>query len=517
MKRISAVVCVALAAVAAVAQTPSILQQIASRLTADALRADVSFLASDLLQGRGTPSPGLDIAAEYVAAQFRRGGLEPAGDDGYFQTAPFVQVAPSLDGLELSLTAAGQTIKADQASLTLQEAAAVDLKNVAAFKVSASDPALDALTPEQVQGKVLLVDIPDAPAGQAAAGAGGGRGAATMALRRVLRIPALSAKLHPSLLVIVRSAAAGGMGGGGGRGQRLREAAPSEAAMMPVLVVSDPAIRNALAAAKPGAIEATVSAHIAAPVVEQVKLRNVVAILRGSDPALKNTYILLTGHYDHLGVRGSGPGDHIYNGANDDASGTSSVIEIANTLAALPSRPKRSIVFIALFGEELGDLGSGYYARHPIFPLAGTVADVNLEQLGRTDESNVGTKLSQFNLTGFDFTNIAGVFRKAGEQTGVQVVKDEKNSDPFFTRSDNAAFANAGVPSTTLSVAYVYSDYHGAGDEWPKLDYDNMAKVDRTIALAALDLANSVETPQWDANNPKTAAFVKAHDALMAK
>ncbi|SPE33456.1 Peptidase M28 [Candidatus Sulfopaludibacter sp. SbA3] len=504
MKCKLALACGAFAAVAAVAQTTPVLQQIASRLTADALKADVSFLASDALQGRGTPSPGLDIAAEFIAAQFRRAGLEPAGDDGYFQTAPFAQVAPSLDGLQLSLSAGGQTITADKASLSIQEAAALDLKNAAAFKVSMGDPAsLDSLTLEQVQGKVLLVDLPDAPAGPAVPG--GGRGAA-MALRR---LPAAAAKLRPSLLVMLRSAA----GPAGGRAQRLREAMPTEGAAMPILVVSDAAIRNALAAAKPGPLEATVSAHIAAPTVEQVKLRNVVGILRGSDPALKETYVMLTAHYDHLGVRGSGPGDHIYNGANDDASGTASVIEIAAGLAALPSRPKRSIVFIALFGEELGDLGSGYYARHPIFPLARTVADVNLEQLGRTDESNVGQKLSQFNLTGFDFTNIAGVFRKAGEQTGVQVVKDEKNSDPFFTRSDNAAFANAGVPSTTLSVTYVFSDYHAVGDEWPKLDYDNMAKVDRTIALAALDIATSIETPQWDANNPKTAAFVKAREA----
>jgi len=262
-------------------------------------------------------------------------------------------------------------------------------------------------------------------------------------------------------------------------------------------------------------VEATVSAHIAAPKVEQVKLRNVVAILRGSDAAMKDSYVLLTAHYDHLGVRGTGPGDHIFNGANDDASGTASVIEIANALSALPSRPRRSIVFIALFGEELGDVGSAYYAHHPIFPLAKTIADVNLEQLGRTDESNVGTHANQFNLTGFDFTDIAGVFRKAGEQTGVQVVKDEKNSDPFFTRSDNAAFAIAGVPSTTLSVAYVYIDYHGAGDEWPKLDYDNMAKVDRTIALAALEIANNPETPHWNAANPKTEAFVKARAASL--
>lgn len=487
------------AAFAAEAQSPTLLQLISTRLTADALKADVSFLASDALEGRGTPSPGLDIAAEYIAAQFRRGGLEPAGDDGYFQTAHYEQVTPNFEGLELSVTADGQKVAAEKSALVLQDAVAADVKDASVLKVSMSDAsALDALTEEQVRGKVLVLELPDAAAGRGAA----------MTLRRA---PAAATKLHASLVVILRQAGGGGAAGGG-RGGRLREAAGAASPSVPVLVVSDPAVRNALVNAK----EATVSAHIAAPAVQQVKLRNVVAILRGTDPALKDTYVMLTGHYDHLGVRGSGPGDHIFNGANDDASGTSSVIEIANALAALP-RPKRSIVFMTVFGEELGDLGSGYYARHPIFPLVRTVADVNLEQLGRTDESNVGTHANQFNLTGFDFTNIAAVFRKAGEQTGVQVVKDEKNSDPFFTRSDNAAFANAGVPSTTLSVAYVYSDYHGAGDEWPKLDYENMAKVDRTIALAALDIANSVETPKWDTNNPKTAAFVKAREESLSK
>jgi hypothetical protein len=496
-----AVACAVLAAIAAAQNTPE-LQQIESRLTADSLKADVSFLASDALQGRGTPSPGLDIAAEYIASQFRRYGLEPAGDDGYFQTAPFSQMMVSTEGLEFSVSAGGKTLRAEKTALTVQEGAALDLKNAAAFKVSLADPAaLDALTAEQVRGRVLVVELPEA--------AGGGRGA-MMAMRRV---PAAAAKLQAALVVQLRAAGAQG----GGRGARLRETAPNEPATVPVLVISDPAIRTALGAAKPGPLAATISAHIAAPVVEQVKLRNVIAVLRGSDPALKDTYVMLTGHYDHLGVRGTGPGDHIYNGANDDASGTASVMEIGGALASLPKHPKRTIVFIALFGEELGDLGSGYYARHSLFPLAKTVADVNLEQLGRTDESNEPRKLSQFNLTGFDFTNIAAVFRKAGEQTGVKVVKDPKNSDPFFTRSDNAAFAAAGVPSTTLSVTYVYSDYHGVGDEWPKLDYENMAKVDRTIALAALDLANSIETPQWDASNPKTAAFVKARQASVGK
>ncbi len=278
------------------------------------------------------------------------------------------------------------------------------------------------------------------------------------------------------------------------------------AAPVAILSISDPAIRTALdAAAAP-----TISAHIAAPTVVPSKVRNVVGLLRGSDPALKDTYILISAHYDHLGIRDNGTPDHIYNGADDDGSGTASVIEIANALAALPTRPRRSIVFMTQFGEEKGDLGSRYYVQHPIFPLAKTIVDVNLEQLGRTDDLE-GPRVGAFNLTGFDYTDLPAVFRRAGEpdrHPDDQARKEQR--DAYFTRSDNAAFADAGVPSTTLSVAYDFPDYHKAGDEWPKLDYENMAKVDRTVALAALDIANNPQAPKWDASNPKTERFVKA-------
>src|SRR5207244_2252660 len=173
------------------AQLSPTARQIASRLTANSLKADVSFLASDALQGRATPSPGLDIAAEYIAAQFRRAGLEPAGDDGYFQSAA-LQSTPNPDGRELTLEAGEATLKAGKDSVTLLEPAAADLSHVPA------------------------------------------------------------------------------------------------------------------------------SVHIATPAAQSVKVRNVAGLLRGSDPALKDTYVLITGHYDHLGVRGEGAGDHIYNGANDD-------------------------------------------------------------------------------------------------------------------------------------------------------------------------------------------------------
>jgi hypothetical protein len=491
----------ALAACAAVAQAPSIGQIVASRLTADGLKADVSFLASDALEGRGTPSRGLDLAAEYIASQFRRSGLEPAGDDGYFQTASYETVTLNSTGLALTFETSGSTIQAKQASLTIQEGAALDLTRAAIVKAAMDAAAVDALTPDQVRGKVLAL-LPAEATDQPSRGAAGNAANAVMR-----RLPALGAKLQPVLILIVRSTPQPA----GNRSARLREAAGIDGAA-PIFAVGDAAIRSALDA-RPGA-EAAVSVHIPAPTVTPVKLRNVIGILRGSDPVLKDTYLLITAHYDHLGIRDDGAADHIFNGANDDASGTASTIEIAGAIAALPERPKRSIVFMALFGEELGDLGSRYYAAHPVFPLAKTIAGVNLEQLGRTDDTQ-GPHVGMFNLTGFDFTDISTFLSKAGEQTGVKAVKDEKNSDPYFARSDNAAFASAGVPSTTLSVAYNFPDYHKAGDEWQKLDYENLAKVVRAIALVAIDIANNPQAPQWNASNPKVEQFVKAREKSM--
>jgi hypothetical protein len=315
------------------------------RISASSMRGHLSFLASDALEGRGTPSRGLDIAAEYIAAQFRRAGLEPLGDDGYFQTADWTRIDPK------------------------------------------------------------------------------------------------------------------------------RAKTPAAAAAAPVIV------------------------------------KNVVGILRGSDPVLKDSYILVTAHYDHLGVK-DGAGDQIYNGANDDGSGTVSVIELANAFAANGVRPKRSIVFMTVFGEEHGLVGSRYYGAHPLVPIAKTVAGINLEQVGRTDDSE-GPQQKAFAVTGFDFSDIGTTLQQAGEATGVRVTKHPVNSDKYFARSDNQALADQGVPSHTVSVAYGFPDYHGAGDSWDKIDYENMAAVDRTVALAVWRIANNPRTPQWNTANPKAAAYLK--------
>jgi hypothetical protein len=141
------------------------------------------------------------------------------------------------------------------------------------------------------------------------------------------------------------------------------------------------------------------------------------------------------------------------------------------------------------------------------------VADVNLEQVGRTDSTN-GRQVNDASLTGFDYSNVTKFFEQAGRETGVRVYMDKEASGPYFTRSDNAALAEAGVPAHSLTVAFDYPDYHGLGDRWQKIDYENMARVDRMIALGVLDIANSAKAPEWNAQNPKTLPFREAQRRL---
>lgn len=448
-----------------------------------------------MLEGRGTPSRGLDIAAEYIAAQFRRAGLEPAGDDGYFQTANYLSVEYDFEGFELKLENGGETGSVPKDQVRLQLSTGIDLAHTPVFKWDAL--ASDAPQPaaEAIEGKVVLIETPPY------------RGADAAKKRQAYRAAVKSLTALKPVLIVALSR---------------REF--SDESDMPALV--DPAARDAAnrivirgaiaekfaSALKPGVAGATISMHVKAPLEKPIKLRNVIGLLRGSDPVLKNTYVMLTAHYDHLGMRKNGEGDRIYNGANDDGSGTVSVIELASALAALKPHPKRSVVFTAFFGEEEGGYGSRYYARHPIFPIAKTIADVNLEQVGRTDSSE-GPQIATATFTGFDYSDLPATFRTAGERTGIKVYQHDKNNDPYFARSDNLSFAEEGVPAHTLGVAFVFPDYHEVGDEWQKIDYDNMAKVDRMVALGLIMVAADPEPPRWNEANPKTERYVKAWKA----
>ena len=144
--------------------------------------------------------------------------------------------------------------------------------------------------------------------------------------------------------------------------------------------------------------------------------------------------------------------------------------------------------------------------------MARTVADLNLEQLGRTDAPG-GSTVGKASVTGFDFSDVGQVLHNVGAEFGFHIDNDPGN-DAFFARSDNQALADLGVPSHTIAAAYEFPDYHKVGDEWQKIDYDNMAKLDRVITAAVLEIANSSKTPQWNVDSKSAEKYRKAAQGL---
>jgi hypothetical protein len=448
---------------------------------ARALTAMVSFLSSDSLEGRDTPSAGLTISAHYIASEFRRAGLAPAVNGGYLQEAKATLRKVVKDGFQLRFAAGSESLSIPLEAAAWSPGDAVDVTDAAMTRMTFAE--LTGQLPEKVEPVVLL------------------EGQFTRAAQTAFpKLASLGAKV-----VIVTGV-------------------PIPVASQSILMEGMPAVPLVLLRLLRADLEGQVKSLTAPKVTLKLAaaesrmgvMHNVIGKLEGSDPALKNEYVILSAHYDHLGVSAKDSGDRIFNGANDNASGVASVIEAARLIGQLPSKPKRSILFVAFFGEERGLLGSRYLTQHPVAPLAKTVANINLEQTGRTDSSE-GANLGQFNMTGYHFTNLHGLFEQAGAQTEVKAVKNAQFSDPFFTASDNAAFAVVGVPSTTISVTYQFPDYHQVGDEWEKIDFANMAKVTRTIAQGTYLVADAAERITWNADEPKTKSFRDAAAKLSAQ
>ena len=222
---------------------------------------------------------------------------------------------------------------------------------------------------------------------------------------------------------------------------------------------------------------------------------NVVGILPGHRPATNtstkpDSSILVDAHYDHLGVGRPVNGDSIYNGADDDASGTVAVLEIARIMKNWPT-PSRTVVFLATTGEESGLVGTGWYLANPVRPLWTMAANLEIEMIGRPDTVAVGRGRAW--LTGYERSSMGENFQKSG----LPIMADMRPSQSFFTRSDNIAFAQAGIPAHTLSSFNLHTDYHGVGDEVSKIDFGHMAALINTGARAVWVLTEG-PAPTWN-------------------
>jgi len=438
-------------------------------ITAAKLRGHVSYLASDLLEGRDSPSRGLDLAAEYIASQFRAAGLEPLGDDGYFQTIHWTV---------LSAPDSGTTLEID--------GAAVDAKH---FRVTAGG-GIDA------EGEVM-----DLRAGETA--------------DKIVRLESAQRSVIADAITFLRNAP-----------PKIvlipdeRDTLRASGVFQPraILTTGGPARGKYVYVILTGPAAALVAGaktarfHMPPAVETPSRVWNVAGVLRGSDVALGATAVVASAHYDHEGLRPENANDRVMNGANDNASGTAVLIETARALATLKARPKRSIVFLAVAAEEKGLLGAKYYARHPLWPLETTVANLNFEMFGRTEEGEY-TRAGQATMTGAGFSTVTDVVKRACADLGIRFFVHPQGNEEFFARSDNFAFAEKGIPAHTLAPGFSFAQYHQLGDEWQTLDYENMERAGRMAALATLRLAGLEAAPEWDVSNPAIKKYAERRKA----
>jgi Zn-dependent M28 family amino/carboxypeptidase len=226
----------------------------------------------------------------------------------------------------------------------------------------------------------------------------------------------------------------------------------------------------------------------AVPGTRKVMDVNVIGMIRGSDPVLRNEYILVDAHFDHLGIGAPVNGDSIYNGADDDASGVVTVLSVTRVLAAGPA-PKRSILFVTTTGEEEGLFGTRWLIDHFPVPLDSVKANLEIEMIGRPD-TLIGVGHAW--LTGWERTTMGPMFKAAD----LPIVADPHPTEQFFQRSDNIAFAHRGIPAQTLSSFGLHADYHEPSDDMSRVDIPHMTAVIRAAAQAVWMLANG-PLPTW--------------------
>jgi len=445
-------------------------EEAAATITVADLSARIGALAHDSMRGRATPSPEIDKAARHIAGRFKEFGLLPGDGDSYLQLYPLafsVAGPPEEQSLEIVGPGGGEIAPEDFISLpgggveaagplhlsSLINAAdlttSVSIVYVKETEVRDAMSAVRGLLTSGAEGVVLAIDSSDEYFD---------------GLRRFLSREQMSLGVPdelegPAVLVRLSSLPAA-----------LQEALTSESA------VTDYSARVRTNSRFRGD-----------------QAFNTIGWIEGSDPELRDEYVVFTAHMDHVGVGRPVEGDSIYNGADDDASGTAAIIELAEAFASLRTPPRRSLIFMTVSGEERGLLGSRWYSENPLFPLESTVANLNIDMIGRNwqdtvvaigrDESTLGATLE-------------GVVADHPE-LGLTMIDDPWPSENFYFRSDHYNFARKGVPILFFFTG-THEDYHGPNDEADRILYDKTSRITQLIFFLGFEIADASKRPEWD-------------------
>ncbi len=464
----------------------------AETITASDMLAHITFLASDELEGRDTPSPGLEKAAAYLEESFQSAGLEPAGDGSSFvQRWTFEQTSLKSADVTMEIGGGGSARVLEHAVdffvlPSEDEVVSGGLEFFGPISVLLGDSIPDS------SGRIAVVTTPPSMGMEilVAARAAGEAGAAGLLL-------VLAPELPPEVIGSV----AGQIASVSLPPQSVPTVGVSWDVAQGIVSAAGTNLEDLLAAHEAGAgASRTISISgptvtIRTPMQRQTSTPpNVVGLLRGSDPEMADTYIVLTAHFDHVGIgEPNAEGDSIYNGADDDASGTAVLLEVAQAFQALPRSPRRSIVFLAVSGEEKGLLGAAHYADHPTVPIEGIVGNINLDMIGRNAPDTV--------------IAIGGEFTSFGERSkeivshhpelGLTIAPDPDPSEQAFFRSDHLVFVKKDIPAVFFTT-WDHEDYHQPSDEAAAIDADKAARVARLTFLLTWHVAEDEAPPSWN-------------------
>lgn len=442
------------------------------------IEGHIYFLADDVLKGRATGSPELKIAASYLANSFRRYGVKPNPKTGnYYQEVLLKQVSPPKN---VKIEINNQAIT----NYAMIHAAAIDSNNDAVFL----NYGLDAdYVGKDVNGKVIIIKAGSSETKDARAAFGlqeqKQKLAETKGVVAIIELldtdenmwSFIDHNFNQSRLSV-----------------DLGEAINNDKQSAYVWVLDkDGVLANQFSNTKAISTKMSVGDKVEEAVISQ----NVIGIVEGTDPKLKDEYIIYSAHYDHVGIgTPDKTGDSIYNGARDNAIGTTTVLAMAENLAKYPT--KRSALFILFTGEEKGLLGSSYYVENPVLPLNQMVYCFNSDNGGYNDTSLA-------TIVGLTRTTAKKNIVDAAATFGLKAIEDPAKEQGLFDRSDNVNFAKKGIPAPTFSLGFtafngdVTKYYHQPGDEADTLDYDYLLKFFRAYVLSGRNIGNNLARPVW--------------------
>jgi hypothetical protein len=476
-------------------QNPSSSSRAAQTISPADIQRRIGIIADDSMRGRDTPSPELDKVAAYIAGEYRHLKLKPAGDSGRFQqrySLDRVQIVAESSvvfvhgGGDATFTYGKDFAFADNQFQSGDYAGELVLVSGSVGGALSADTA-------RLAGKMIILTNGPRNRGER---------------QRVLA-------WKPAGVVLASSASDSVWPQMVNRTTRPQLRDPSRPVGPPLVIVARLATLQPLvtrlggdfAAAQAGTTfsvqplgGAQLHVHARIQPVERNSAPNVVAILEGSDPQLKNEYVVFSAHMDHVGVagpRGSGGcraqgADSICNGADDDGSGTVAVIELAEAFAHLSPRPKRSLIFLNVSGEEKGLWGSAYFAEHPPVPVQNIVADLNIDMVGRNWKDTIVAIGKEHSDLGATLNRVAN----AHPELDMRAIDDIWPQENFYFRSDHYNFARKGVPILFFFNG-THDDYHRPSDSPDKIDAEKESRIARLIFYLGLDIANAPDRPKW--------------------